>query len=72
MPEIKMRKVVSKCKFCKKVSEFHIPNRVLEQRRQGVHLDDPKLGLTREQVVQLSQHVCPECQKKGKEDGASA
>jgi hypothetical protein len=66
MPQSPTVKVVSKCKLCKQVSRWDIPRKVLEQRRQGVRLDDPKLGLTREQIVQLSEHKCPACQEKVK------
>lgn len=56
--------VESKCPDCKIVYNFEVPKAGLDARRKGVPLRLAFPTLDPAILVQLSTHICPDCQKK--------
>jgi hypothetical protein len=57
-------RVNSKCKNCKQIDHFDVPEEGLKARRKGVPLSKAFPNLPVERLVQLSRHICPPCQAK--------
>ena len=57
-------RVNSKCKNCKQIDHFDVPEEGLKARRKGVPLSKAFPSLPVERLVQLSRHICPPCQAK--------
>lgn len=59
---MKMVKVVSKCRKCKKIDTFEVPASGLKARSKGMKVDQAFPILSQERRSQLTTQVCPNCQ----------